>query len=89
MTGWPAKKRRFHKDTYPGMQWNLGDFIIWRGYKKTDTIFWDTKIGKGRPSWNIQDASILSNYLHESLSIYCGGIDNLFRHHDYTLSILE
>ena len=25
----------------------------------------------------------------ETLSIYCGGIDNLVRHHDYSLAILE
>ena len=32
---------------------------------------------------------MISKYFHETLSIYCGGIDNLFRHHDYTLAILE
>ncbi len=89
MSKWPLKKRRFHKDTYPGTQWNLGDFIIWHGYKGDDTYIWDTKIGKGRPAWNIQDPSMISKYFHETLSIYCGGIDNLFRHHDYTLAILE
>src|SRR4030043_1005407 len=31
MTRWPREKRRFHKDTYPGMRWNLGDFILWHG----------------------------------------------------------
>jgi cysteinyl-tRNA synthetase len=89
MSKWPLKKRRFHKDTYPGTQWNLGDFIIWHGYKGDDTYMWDTKIGKGRPAWNVQDPSMISKYFHETLSIYCGGIDNLFRHHDYTLAILE
>ena len=28
---WPKKKRRFHKDTYPGTPWDKGDFIIWDG----------------------------------------------------------
>ena len=32
---------------------------------------------------------MVSKYFQETLSIYCGGIDNLFRHHDYTLAILE
>jgi cysteinyl-tRNA synthetase len=89
MSKWPKKRRRFHKDTYPGMQWNLGDFILWDGYKMGDRYYWDTKIGKGRPSWNIQDPSMISKHFNETLSIYCGGIDNLFRHHDYTLAILE
>ncbi len=34
LTKWPKKKRRFHKDTYPGTPWNKGDFIIWDGCKK-------------------------------------------------------
>ena len=89
MTKWPSKKRRFHRDTYPGMRWNLGDFILWHGYKKSDTIYWDTSIGKGRPSWNIQDPSMILKHFNETLSIYCGGFDNLFRHHDYTRAILE
>jgi len=89
MSQWPLKKKRFHKDTYPGTQWNLGDFVLWHGCKRGDKYCWDTKIGKGRPSWNIQDASIIRKYFHETLSIYCGGIDNLYRHHDYTLAILE
>lgn len=89
MTKWPKEKRRFHKDTYPGVQWNLGDFILWHGYKHGDKVYWDTKIGRGWPSWNIQDPSMIIRYFHATLSLYCGGIDNLYRHHDYTLAILE
>jgi len=89
MKKWPQQKRRFHKDTYPGMQWNRGDFVLWHGYKGGKEAFWDTRIGKGRPAWNVQDASMISRFFDETLSIYCGGIDNLFRHHDYTRAILE
>ena len=90
MTRWPLnKKRRFHRDTYPGMKWNLGDFILWHGEERSRTLHWDTRIGKGRPSWNIQDPRILYKLYDETLSIYCGGIDNLVRHHDYTRAILE
>jgi cysteinyl-tRNA synthetase len=88
MTRWPVEKRRFHKDTYPGMRWNWGDFILWHGDKEGD-LYWDTQIGRGRPSWNIQDPSMILMYYHKTLSIYCGGIDNLFRHHDYTRAIIE
>jgi cysteinyl-tRNA synthetase len=89
MNQWPKEKRRFHKDTYPGMRWNLGDFILWHGHKKGDKDYWDTKIGRGRPSWNIQDPAMVSKHFNETLSAYCGGIDNLFRHHDYNLAVLE
>jgi len=89
MLRWPKTKKRFSKDTYPGMRWNLGDFILWHGRKEGERDYWDTKIGAGRPAWNIQDASMVNRYFHETLSIYCGGIDNLIRHHDYTRAILE
>lgn len=89
MQKWPKQKRRFHKDTYAGMRWNRGDFILWHGYKEGDTAYWDTRIGKGRPAWNIQDPSMISQHYEETLSIYCGGIDNLIRHHDYTRAVLE
>jgi cysteinyl-tRNA synthetase len=89
MTKWPSKKRRFHKDTYPGIQWNFGDFILWHGYRQGDRDYWETEIGRGRPSWNVQDPSMVIRYFDETLSVYCGGIDNLFRHHDYSRAILE
>jgi cysteinyl-tRNA synthetase len=89
MTRWPETKRRFSKDTYPGMRWNLGDFILWHGRKEGERDYWKTSIGEGRPAWNIQDAGMVNRYFHETLSIYCGGIDNLIRHHDYTRAILE
>jgi len=89
MSRWPTRKRRFHRDTYPGIQWNLGDFILWHGYREGDPLFWDTPIGRGRPSWNIQDPSMVAAHFQETLSVYCGGIDNLYRHHDYSIAILE
>jgi cysteinyl-tRNA synthetase len=89
MQKWPKRKKRFHKDTYPGMRWNRGDFVLWHGYKEGDQTYWDTRIGKGRPAWNIQDPSMISRHFDETLSIYCGGIDNLVRHHDYTRAVLE
>ncbi|HMK44191.1 MAG TPA: class I tRNA ligase family protein [Dissulfurispiraceae bacterium] len=89
MSTWPKKRRRFHLDTYPGVQWNRGDFILWHGCPGGDDGCWESSIGRGRPSWNVQDASTLLEYFEGTLSIYCGGIDNLYRHHDYSIAILE
>jgi len=89
MSRWPKRRKRFHQDTYPGIQWNLGDFVLWHGYNKGDHVCWKSRLGRGRPSWNIQDPSMIVDYFNDTLSIYCGGIDNLYRHHDYTLAILE
>jgi cysteinyl-tRNA synthetase len=88
MSKWSKKKRRFHKDTYPGTPWNKGDFVLWHGYKKGDVCYL-TPIGGGRPAWNIQDAAIVTKQLGFTIDVGCGGIDNLVRHHDYTLAVAE
>jgi cysteinyl-tRNA synthetase len=89
MNRWPKGKRRFQKDTYPGKRWNLGDFILWHGYREGDKVFWDTDIGRGRPSWNIQDPAMVTEHLGYTIDISCGGIDNLYRHHDYNIAVIE
>jgi cysteinyl-tRNA synthetase len=90
MDRWPAKKVRFRQDTYPGQRWNRGDFIIWHHCEEADgEVCWETAIGRGRPAWNIQDAAMISENLGFEIDIHTGGIDNLYRHHDYTLAIME
>jgi cysteinyl-tRNA synthetase len=89
MSKWPKTRKRFKQDTYPGRRWNLGDFILWHGCKNRDKVCWDTEIGKGRPSWNIQDPAMISETMGYSLDIFCGGIDNLYRHHDYNIAVME
>jgi cysteinyl-tRNA synthetase len=89
MKRWPKKRRRFHKDTYPGTPWNRGDFILWHGCNGDDKVCWNSEIGRGRPAWNIQDAAIVTKHLGFQIDLACGGIDNLVRHHDYTLAVAE
>jgi cysteinyl-tRNA synthetase len=90
MNRWPDKKIRFRRDTYPGQRWNLGDFILWHKIeKKEGELWWDTEIGQGRPAWNIQDAAMIRKHLGFEIDIHTGGVDNLYRHHDYTLAIME
>ena len=89
MKKWPKTKRRFHLDTYPGMPWNRGDFILWHGCKAGDKVCWDTDIGRGRPAWNIQDAAMVTKHMGSTVDVACGGIDNLVRHHDYTIAVAE
>lgn len=89
MKQWPKKRRLFRKDTYPGRRWNLGDFILWHGFKEGDKVYWDTEIGRGRPSWNIQDPAMITPELGFEIDISCGGVDNLYRHHDYNIAVIE
>ncbi|MCW4015222.1 MAG: class I tRNA ligase family protein [Candidatus Bathyarchaeota archaeon] len=89
MSKWPKQKIRFHKDTYHGNRWNRGDFILWHGYKEGDKVYWDTKIGKGRPSWNIQDPAMIPEEFNFKADIWCSGIDSTYRHHDYIIALVE
>ena len=89
MRKWPKQKIRFHKDTYPGSRWNRGDFILWHGYNAGDKVYWDTKIGLGRPSWNIQDPAMIPKNFFFKADIWCSGIDSTYRHHDYIIAVVE
>lgn len=91
MSRWPAKKRRYRLDTYPGQRWNRGDFILWHGHRpeRDESVCWETAIGRGRPAWNIQDPAMITAHLGYRIDISCGGIDNLYRHHDYNIAVIE
>lgn len=90
MTKWPRERRRFHKDTYPGNRWNRGDFILWHAYKPTDKeAYWNTALGKGRPSWNVQDSAMVMKTIGPNADVWCGGVDNMIRHHDYNIAIIK
>ncbi len=90
MNKWPKKKIRFKKDTYPGQRWNMGDFILWKQRHRADgDIYWKTSLGEGRPAWNVQDPAMITKHLGWELDICCGGIDNIYRHHDYNIAVVE
>jgi cysteinyl-tRNA synthetase len=91
MSRWPASKRHYRRDTYVGNRWNLGDFILWHGYRpnRDGDIFWQTGLGRGRPAWNVQDQAMITKNLGFEIDIACGGIDNLYRHHDYNIAVIE
>lgn len=89
MRDWPAERRRFAQDTYEGNRWNRGDFILWHGFRKGDQVWWDTPLGRGRPSWNVQDPAMCVQQAGYEIDIHCGGIDNLYRHHDYNRAVIE
>jgi len=93
MSKWPRRRIRFRQDTYEGNRWNRGDFILWHGEKNMDRTgddaVWDTEIGRGRPSWNIQDPAMVTKHLGYEIDINCGGIDNIYRHHDYNIAVIE
>ncbi len=92
LSKWPKKNRRFSLDTYPGNYWNKGDFILWHKADEPSrkvNAAWDSPWGIGRPSWNIQDPAMVKQTLGLQVDINCGGIDNIVRHHDYNVAVIE
>ena len=66
------------------------DFALWKSYKKSDGItFWDSPWGKGRPGWHIECSAMSIRYLGESFDIHCGGVDNIFPHHENEIAQSE
>ena len=59
------------------------DFALWKGWKDEDgDTMWDAPWGKGRPGWHIECSAMSTGALGDHFDIHCGGVDNLFPHHE-------
>jgi cysteinyl-tRNA synthetase len=66
------------------------DFALWKAWDEQDgDVFWETEVGKGRPGWHIECSAMSMKYLGETLDIHCGGVDNLFPHHENEIAQSE
>ena len=62
---------------------NPQDFTLWKAWKESDgDVFWDSPWGRGRPGWHIECSAMSVEYLGNHFDIHCGGVDNLFPHHE-------
>ncbi len=72
---------RVTSDEYEKEQ--VSDFALWKGWDKEDgPVFWETELGKGRPGWHIECSAMSMKYLGPHFDIHCGGVDNIFPHHE-------
>jgi cysteinyl-tRNA synthetase len=66
------------------------DFALWKAWTPEDgDVFWDTELGKGRPGWHIECSAMSMKYLGETFDIHCGGVDNMFPHHENEIAQSE
>jgi cysteinyl-tRNA synthetase len=66
------------------------DFALWKAWTLEDKdVYWETDLGKGRPGWHIECSAMSMHYLGETLDIHCGGIDNIFPHHENEIAQSE
>lgn len=67
---------------------SVQDFALWKARKEGEP-FWDTEIGPGRPGWHIECSVMSAKYLGETFDIHCGGVDNIFPHHENEIAQSE
>ena len=66
------------------------DFALWKAWTQEDgDVFWETELGKGRPGWHIECSAMSMRYLGETFDVHCGGVDNMFPHHENEIAQSE
>jgi cysteinyl-tRNA synthetase len=69
---------------------NIGDFALWKAWDEADgDVAWDSPWGRGRPGWHIECSAMSTQLLGDQLDIHCGGVDNIFPHHEAEIAQTE
>ncbi|MBT7162449.1 MAG: cysteine--tRNA ligase [Victivallales bacterium] len=62
---------------------SVADFALWKAWTEADgDVGWGSPWGKGRPGWHIECSAMSEKYLGPHFDIHCGGVDNMFPHHE-------
>jgi cysteinyl-tRNA synthetase len=64
------------------------DFVLWKAAKPDEPV-WETELGPGRPGWHIECSAMSMSLLGKSFDIHCGGVDNIFPHHENEIAQSE
>lgn len=70
---------------------NVADFVLWKGYdpERDGSIYWESPFGKGRPGWHLECSAMAMKILGDTIDIHCGGVDNMFPHHENEIAQSE
>jgi cysteinyl-tRNA synthetase len=69
---------------------SIGDFALWKAWDQEDgDVKWDSPWGPGRPGWHIECSAMATQLLGDQLDIHCGGVDNIFPHHEAEIAQTE
>lgn len=69
---------------------SVGDFALWKAWDEADgDVRWDSPWGPGRPGWHIECSAMATALLGDELDIHCGGVDNIFPHHEAEIAQTE
>tara|TARA_Y100000310_G_scaffold344780_1_gene459465 strand:+ start:6773 stop:8110 length:1338 start_codon:yes stop_codon:yes gene_type:complete len=64
------------------------DFVIWKKEKPGEPS-WNSKFGKGRPGWHIEDTAITEKEFGPQYDIHGGAVDLIFPHHEAEIAQME
>ncbi len=68
----------------------VADFALWKAWVPEDgAVGWESPWGKGRPGWHIECSAMATGLLGETIDIHCGGVDNIFPHHEAEIAQCE
>jgi cysteinyl-tRNA synthetase len=69
---------------------HIGDFALWKAWDEEDgDIGWESPWGRGRPGWHIECSAMATALLDDQIDIHCGGVDNIFPHHEAEIAQSE
>src|SRR6266403_3345877 len=69
---------------------HVGDFALWKASDEEDgDVKWDSPWGPGRPGWHIECSAMSTALLGDQIDIHCGGVDNIFPHHEAEIAQSE
>ncbi len=69
---------------------SIGDFALWKAWSEADgDVAWESPWGRGRPGWHIECSAMAVALLGPQMDIHCGGVDNIFPHHEAEIAQSE
>jgi cysteinyl-tRNA synthetase len=69
---------------------HIGDFALWKAWDEEDgDVGWESPWGRGRPGWHIECSAMSTALLGDQIDIHCGGVDNIFPHHEAEIAQSE
>lgn len=70
---------------------HISDFVLWKAVdpERDGEIFWESPFGRGRPGWHIECSAMATKLLGDTIDIHCGGVDNMFPHHENEIAQSE
>lgn len=70
---------------------NDSDFVLWFTQSKFEdhALKWNSPWGEGYPGWHLECSVMSIDTLGDEIDIHCGGVDNLFPHHENEIAQSE